>query len=128
MTNDAPPVPPVVLPPDEVEALRAAGASWDKLPPTSPDSALWPISPDLVNVEHRGTLPDARYVKVVRAGQQGFDRLAPGLLQATSRATAASGTVGRLRGRLRNAFIGAPLSTSQFVHERLTKVKALAVL
>jgi amino acid transporter len=128
VTNDAPPVPPVVLPPDEVEALRAAGASWDKLPPTSPDSALWPISPDLVNVEHRGTLPDARYVKVVRAGQQGFDRLAPGLLQATSRATAASGSVGRLRGRLRNAFIGAPLSTSQFVHERLTKVKALAVL
>ncbi|HEX4580011.1 MAG TPA: APC family permease, partial [Candidatus Dormibacteraeota bacterium] len=73
-------------------------------------------------------LHDARYVKVVRAGQQGFDRLAPGLLQATSRATVASGTVGRLRGRVRNAFIGAPLSSSQFVHERLTKVKALAVL
>ncbi|MEO8898625.1 MAG: APC family permease [Candidatus Dormibacter sp.] len=128
MTNDAPPIPPVVLLPDEVEALRAAGESWDKLPPASPDSALWPISPDLVSVEHRGTLPDARYVKVVRAGQQGFDHIAPGLLQATSRATVASGTVGRLRGRVRNAFIGAPMSTSQFVHERLTKLKALAVL
>src|SRR4029077_19932017 len=29
---------------------------------------------------------------------------------------------------LRNWLIGAPLSSSQFIHERLTKVKALAVL
>jgi amino acid transporter len=128
VTNDAPPVPPVVLPDAEVAALRAAGQSWEELPRTSPDSALWPISPDLVSVEHRGALPDARYVRVVRARHDGFDRLAPGLLQATTRTAVRDGTVARVRGRLRNALIGAPLSTSQFVHERLTKVKALAVL
>ena len=128
MTNDAPPVPPVVLPDDEVAALRAAGESWAELPKTSPESSVWPISPDLVSVEHRGALPDARYVRVVRARHDGFDRLAPGLLQATTRTAVRSGPVARVRGRVRNALIGAPLSTSQFVHERLTKVKALAVL
>jgi amino acid transporter len=128
VTNDAPPVPPVVLPDEEVAALRAAGESWEALPRTEPESALWPISPDLVSVEHRGALPDARYVRVVRARHDGFDRLAPGLLQATTRTAVRGGPVARVRGRLRNALIGTPLSTSQFVHERLTKVKALAVL
>ena len=128
MTNDAPPVPPVVLPDEEIAALRAAGESWEVLPRTSPESALWPISPDLVSVEHRGALPDARYVRVVRARHDGFDRLAPGLLQATTRAVRPNGAVARARGRVRNALIGAPLSTSQFVHERLTKVTGLAVL
>lgn len=128
MTNDAPPVPPVVLPDDEVAALRAAGESWAALPRTSPESSVWPISPDLVSVEHRGALPDARYVRVVRARHDGFDRLAPGLLQANTRTAVHGGPVARVRGRLRNTLIGTPLSTSQFVHERLTKVKALAVL
>jgi amino acid transporter len=128
VANDAPPVPPVVLPDEEVAALRAAGESWAALPPTSPESSVWPISPDLVSVEHRGALPDARYVRVVRARHDGFDRLAPGLLQATTRTPVHRGPVARVRGRLRNTLIGTPLSTSQFVHERLTKVKALAVL
>jgi amino acid transporter len=128
VTNDAPPVPPVVLPDEEVAALRAAGESWAELPRTSPESSVWPISPDLVSVEHRGALPDARYVRVVRARHDGFDRLAPGLLQATTSKPVRGGPVARVRGRVRNALIGAPLSSSQFVHERLTKVKALAVL
>ena len=126
MTNEAAPLPTVTLPADEVAALRAAGQSWESLPRQSEDSS-WAISPDLVSVEHRGALPGDRFVRVVRA-RQGFDRLAPGLLQATSRAAQPAGSLARLRGRVRNALIGAPLSRSQFVHERLTKVKALAVL
>ena len=128
MTSDAAPVAPVILPDDEVAALRAAGESWESLPPTSPDSELWPISPDLVSVEHRGALPDARFVRVVRARQQGFDRLAPGLLQATSRTTAPLGAGARIRARLRSTFIDAPLSSSHCIHERLTKLKAHAAL
>jgi amino acid transporter len=127
VTNEAPPLPSVTLPPDEVAALHAAGQSWEALPHQSPDSS-WAISPDLVNVEHRGALPGDRFVRVVRPRQQGFDRLAPGLLQATSRTARPVGSLGRVRSRIRNALIGAPLSTSQFAHERLTKVKALAVL
>jgi amino acid transporter len=128
VTNEAPPQPTITLPADEVAALRAAGESWVALPGPSPEPSPWPISPDLVSVEHRGALPDARYVRVVRARRQGFDRLAPGLLQATPRTARPTGPVAQLRSRLRNALIGAPLSSSAFVHERLTKVKALAVL
>ena len=128
MSNEATAAPPVTLPADEVAALRAAGESWDALASRPEGPSPWPISPDLVNVEHRGALPDGRYVRVLRAQQQGFDRLAPGLLQATQKAQLSDGAGARLRAKVRNALIGAPLSTSQFVHERLTKVKALAVL
>jgi amino acid transporter len=127
MTNGAPPLPEVTLPPDEVAALHAAGESWEALPRASNDTH-WAISPDLVNVEHRGALPADRFVRVVRARQQGFDRLAPGLLQATPRTAPPDGFLARIRASARNALIGAPLSNSQFVHERLTKIKALAVL
>ena len=127
MSSGAPPLPEVTLPPDEVAALRAAGESWEALPDQAADSS-WAISPDLVSIEHKGALPADRFVRVVRARQQGFDRLAPGLLQATGRSTEPAGGLARLRGRVRNALIGAPLSSSQFVHERLTKLKALAVL
>jgi amino acid transporter len=127
VSNEAPPLPEVTLPVEEVAALRAAGVSWESLPRGSANPS-WAISPDLVNVEHRGALPADRFVRVVRARQQGFDRIAPGLLQATPRAARPVGPLGHARGRLRNALIGAPLSTSQFVHERLTKIKALAVL
>ncbi len=127
MTDEAPPLPLVTLPPDEEAALRAAGQSWHDLPRQGTESS-WAISPDLVSLEHRGALPADRFVRVVRARQQGFDRLAPGLLQATTRAAQPAGAVARLRSRVRNALIGAPLSSSQFIHERLTKLKALAVL
>ncbi len=127
MTNGVPSLPEVTLPADEVAALHAAGESWESLPRASNDTH-WAISPDLVNVEHRGALPADRYVRVVRARQQGFDRLAPGLLQATPSTAQPGGALARLRAAARNALIGAPLSSSQFVHERLTKLKALAVL
>ncbi|MBI4491616.1 MAG: APC family permease [Chloroflexi bacterium] len=38
------------------------------------------------------------------------------------------GRVGRVLGALKQALIGEPLATERLVHERLTKVKALAVL
>ena len=79
-------------------ALRAAGQSWDALPPQVAGLHAWAISPDLVSVEHRGALPADRFVRVVRAKQQGFDRLAPGLLQATSRAAQPAGTLARSAG------------------------------
>ncbi len=128
MTSDGAPPPAVTLPPDEVAALRAAGESWESLPRQAPDSS-WAISPDLVSVEHRGALPADRFVRVVRAKQQGFDRLAPGLLQATLSRGPARGSAGSSsRPDPQRPDRGARSARSQFVHERLTKVKALAVL
>jgi amino acid transporter len=76
----------------------------------------------------QGRLPGDRYVRVCRVQSGDFQRTAPGHLVATEEALAARGSVGRAFGRLKRTVIGAPLSTAQAAHERLTKVKALAVL
>jgi amino acid transporter len=79
-------------------------------------------------VQRRGTLPGDRYVRSARGGRQGLEKKAPGVLQATKRAIEPKGPAGRLAYRVRRAVLGQPLATTQLVHERLTKVKALAVL
>jgi amino acid transporter len=76
----------------------------------------------------QGHLPGDRYVRVCRVQTDDFERAAPGHLIATEEALAARGPAGRAFGKIKRAVIGAPLSTAQAAHERLTKVKALAVL
>jgi amino acid transporter len=111
---------------DEVKSLREAGRAWSRVPPArAPDGAF--VDPDLDTLEKRGR-PGEHYVRVVRSKTQGFERVAPGWLQATARATAPTGEFGRLRGKLRLIILGAPLATEAQSHERLTKIKALAVL
>ncbi|MGH7723497.1 MAG: APC family permease [Candidatus Dormibacteria bacterium] len=116
------------LPPAEAEALRQAGRAWEALPAATGPPSIWPISPDLGAIERRSGPPDARYVRIIRSERLGFDRLAPGLLQATPQSAAQTHGLAHVRARLRNTLIGAPLSTSQYTQERLTKIKALAVL
>jgi amino acid transporter len=120
--------PSVTLSPAEVDALREAGKAWDAMPTAAAEPTESPLSPDLATVERRSGPPGARYVKVVRSERLGFGRLAPGLLQATPQSTMPTEGFALLRARLRNALVGTPLTNQQFVHERLTKVKALAVL
>jgi amino acid transporter len=86
------------------------------------------VDPDLRGHERRGSLPGDRYVRGVRPRRQGFEPVAPGVLQATAQASAPPRGLSRILHRLRHVLIGPPLATSQAVHERLTKVKALAVL
>jgi amino acid transporter len=114
----------VNLPPDVVQGLRAAGRSWSSVPDADADLGL--ISPDLDSLQRRGSFPGERYLVV--HPHSDFERVAPGWLQATREASSPTTGFARLRARLRNVLIGQPLSTQQFVHERLTKVKALAVL
>ncbi len=116
---------PVGLDDEEVTALREAGLAWARVPRARLADAA--IDPDLDQLEQRGR-PGERYVRVVRSKSQGFEHKAPGWLEVTSRATAPVGGFARLRGRVRNAILGAPLATQQAAHERLTKIKALAVL
>ncbi|HEY8491079.1 MAG TPA: APC family permease, partial [Dehalococcoidia bacterium] len=73
----------------------------------------------------RGRKPGSPYVRIMRA--RVFRRRGPGLLEATPRAGAPRGRLARLWAALRRLVIGPPLATSAIVHERLTKVKALAV-
>ncbi|MEA2513721.1 MAG: hypothetical protein QOJ59_3208 [Thermomicrobiales bacterium] len=87
------------------------------------------LQPDLSGHEHiRGRHPGDRYVRIVRRQSDDFARAGPGHLVATEEALEARGSVGRTITRIKRAVIGAPLTTAAAAHERLTKVKALAVL
>jgi amino acid transporter len=118
---------PVQLSDDEARALRAAGRSWSLVPPARAHVGDGLVDPDLDLQETRGRRGE-RYVRVMRSKSQGFERKAPGWLEVTARATAPTGDFARLRSRARNVILGTPLATQQQSHERLTKVKALAVL
>jgi len=107
----------------EAEALQAAGRAWADYPP-----ALR-IDPHMGPTVVRGGRPGESYVRGgVRARREGFETIAPGLLRATRRAAEPKGRMGHLLARLRRAVVGDALATWQVAHERLTKLKALAVL
>ncbi|MCA9864010.1 MAG: hypothetical protein KC432_13350, partial [Thermomicrobiales bacterium] len=83
---------------------------------------------DLVGKEDmQGRRPGDRYVRVHRVQTDDFQRAAPGYLVATEEALEARSGAGRVFGRIKRALIGAPLTSAAAAHERLTKLKALAV-
>lgn len=75
----------------------------------------------------RGQRPGSRYVRVMTVSPKGFRRVAPGVLEATEEAHAPRGRAGQWMAAVRHLLVGQPLATAEQVHERLTKVKALAV-
>lgn len=127
------PEPPEETPPevnlsgDDVAFLREAGEAWSRVPRARAGDGSGFVDPDLDVREQRGA-PGQRYVRIVRSRRQGFERKGPNWLEATQRATEPVSDFARLRRRARTILLGAPLATRQLVHERLTKVKALAVL
>ena len=76
----------------------------------------------------QGTLPGDLRVRIVRPSQMAFRRLSTGLLEATQITQAPRNGFGRKLSQIKRFLIGAPLTTAQAEHERLTKFKALAVL
>ena len=75
---------------------------------------------------HHGAKPGDIYVRLPR--HRGFRRVAPGRYEVRSEATTPRGGLPLLWSRLKRLTIGEPLATAAAGHERLTKVKALAVL
>jgi amino acid transporter len=73
-----------------------------------------------------GVTTRGAYLRVVPRQRQ-FVRTAPGYLEATRLASQPVSTFGRYTANVKRALIGSPFATSQAIHERLTKVKALAV-
>jgi amino acid transporter len=88
------------------------------------------VNPDLEGkTSVRGSHVGDRYVRVVRQPRgQEFRRIGPGYLIAGEEASSGRGPVGRGFNKVKRFLIGQPLTTSSGIHERLTKVKALAVL
>jgi amino acid transporter len=80
-----------------------------------------------VRERHRGRRPGDAYVRIVRPFEEEFERSEEGTLIASERTVLArTGWHGALRA-LRTFLIGRPISSEHEEHERLSKVKALAV-
>jgi amino acid transporter len=78
--------------------------------------------------ERRGSLPGNTRVRIVRSEPSGFRRVHRGVLEATEAAYVPHGFFGRLSYLTKHALVGEPIATRRADEERLTKVKALAVL
>ncbi len=95
--------------------------------PSRPASA---VTPDLeVREVVPGSRPGDRYVRIVRdtGGERPFRRVAPGVLEAQLEAHIPKTGLGRAWAQVRRFLVGAPLATAEAPHERLSKLKALAV-
>jgi amino acid transporter len=75
---------------------------------------------------HRGLKPGDRYLRVV-PGQRLFRRQSAGYYEATRLASKPRGPVERVVAFAKGIVLGSPFASSQLAHERLSKVKALAI-
>jgi len=75
---------------------------------------------------HQGLKPGDRYLRVV-PGQRMFRREQAGYYQATRLASKPRGPVENAVQAVKNMVLGSAFSSSQLVHERLSKLKALAI-
>jgi amino acid transporter len=98
----------------------------DRGRPEGPKSGR--IDPFLEVREKRvGRRPGDAYVKIVRPYEQIFERGGEGELIATERTVLDRPGWTRVLRRLRTVLIGRPISSEREEHERLTKLKALAI-
>jgi amino acid transporter len=74
---------------------------------------------------HQGTHPGDQFVRIAR--HRAFRKLGAGRYEVRANSALPAGIAG-LYTRLKRLLIGEPLATAAAGHERLTKVKALAVL
>src|SRR3979409_257849 len=74
---------------------------------------------------HQGTHPGDQFVRIAR--HRAFRKLGAGRYEVRANSALPGGTAGA-SNRLKRLLIGEPLATAAAGHERLTKVKALAVL
>jgi amino acid transporter len=87
-----------------------------------------PLRPDLQLYEvRRGVKPGSRYVRITPSTQQPLKKMAPAYLQATSVLLRPRTLPGQLFTGMKRLLVGSPLTSSQAIHERLDKVRALAI-
>jgi len=112
--------------------LRAAGNR--PTPPMAGATAVEKSDEDLVlpGLGQRIIVPGARlggnYLRRNLSLSARFRQRGENVVEATERALEPQSGTGRITARVKRALIGGRLTTAQQIHERLTKVKALAVL
>jgi amino acid transporter len=113
--------------PNDPDTDQDANGQHRRIKP--PRKATPPPMPDLAGKQQiQGKLSGDRYVRVVRQHGDDFQRAGPGHLVATEESIANKGAISRGYIKLKRFLIGQPLTTASAAHERLSKVKALAVL
>src|SRR5207253_1223867 len=85
-------------------------------------------NPELLYLEKKqGARPGDSYVRVQAPFSRYFRRVGPGHFVATPEVTRPVGNFEKTYRALKAVLIGQPLETSQESHQRLNKIKALAV-
>ena len=75
----------------------------------------------------RGSRPGGGFLRLPRSREQVLRRVGAGEFEATRAALRPATPLGRRWAGLRHLFLGEPLATAALPHERLSKLKALAV-
>ena len=107
--------------------LHEVGRRWGQ---QRRHASSWSIDPDLEAYEEdEDTGGGTGVVRFTRNDNASLEREEKtGNLRATARAERPEAGAGRVIADVRSFLLGKPLASSRAVHERLTKVKALAVL
>lgn len=86
------------------------------------------VRSDLTSLEvHRGTHRGDKYVRVVRSDSRLLKRVSPGYLRATAEVSIPRGRFAKAFMQFKQFVVGRTLPSDAEKHERLTKIKALAV-
>ncbi len=97
-------------------------------PPNDSFARHGELNPELVALEkHGGARPGDTYVRVQSPHRHHFRRVGPGHFVATPEVTRPSGPLESGYRKFKSVLIGRPLETAEESHQRLTKLKALAV-
>lgn len=115
---------PAGLPPAVVE-LTASEAADTVRPPATRSKVVRPV--DEERELFRGRHAGDRAVRIRRPQLPGFRRVAPNVLEASPETYRPRGAWGRLIASVKRVVIGKPIATAHQMHERLSKVKALAI-
>ena len=75
----------------------------------------------------RGSKPGSRFLRLTRQSEQKLRRVDEGEYEATRAILRPATAAGRVWAGVRRLLVGEALASSQLSHERLTKIKALAI-
>lgn len=75
----------------------------------------------------QGSKPGSRFVRITRPSEQKLRRVASGEFEATRVASRPETAAGRVAAGFRRLIIGQAMASSELSHQRLSKVKALAI-
>jgi amino acid transporter len=97
-----------------------------RIPRRRDDASAPPLEPELHETV-RGSRPGSRHIRLTRGRDQRLRRVGEGEFEATAAGSVPTTRIGKAITAVRHTVLGAPIASRHLEHERLSKVKALAV-